>query len=127
MEREGSLLPEQSQTSTVTASENEAKAVGRLLEVTVEIEGVPTQAMVDTGAQSTILSRSAFHDVVRHLQKTGQKVPSLELPTVKLYGKDGQKSGKQLCITAQTSLVITLRSRSVTVPSLIVSSLVYLV
>ena len=91
LEREGSLLPEQSQTSAVTASENEAQAVGRLLEVTVETEGVPTLAMVDTGAQSTILSRSAFHDVVWHLQKTDQKVPSLELPTANCVARTDRR------------------------------------
>ncbi len=96
--------------NTIIAS---TKAVGPLMEVTIDVEGIPILATVDTGAQSTILSRSAFHEVARHIRKTGQDVPTLELPTVKLYGKDGQKGGKELCITAQVSLCIT---QSVTVP-----------
>ena len=49
---------ENSSTSVVSASEVQAGAVGSLLEVMVDIGGVPTLATVDTGAQSTIISRS---------------------------------------------------------------------
>ena len=114
---ESSLLPSvDSKTNIISASTRQAEAVGPLAEVLVDIAGVPTIAMVDTGAQSTIISRTTLHDVIRHLKKSGRKVPPLELPTVRLFGKDGQKGGKQLRVTAQLSLDFTLESKSVTVP-----------
>ena len=80
---------ENSSTSVVSASEVQARAVGSLLEV-----------MVNTGAQFTIVSRSTLHKVMNNLKHIGQEPPKLELPTVRLYGKDGQKGGHELCITA---------------------------
>lgn len=38
-------------------------AVGRTLNVDLTIEGVPVQAMVDTGSHSTIISRDILHQV----------------------------------------------------------------
>jgi len=72
--------------------------------------------MMDTGAQSTIISRSTLHDVNRYLKQQGQELPPLKLPTVRLYGKDGEKGGKQLVITAQVTLKFSLGDRSVQVP-----------
>ena len=72
--------------------------------------------MLDTGAQPTIISRSALHDIDRDLHEAGKKLPPLELPTVRLFGKDGQEEGKELCITAQVPLTFQLKSKSVTVP-----------
>ena len=43
-------------------------------------------------------------------------MPRLELPTARLYGKDGEKGGKALYITAQVPLVVSLGSNLVTVP-----------
>ena len=73
----------------------------RLLEIEVRIEGVKIDALLDTGAQSTIISRSALHSIYRHLQELGKKLPPLELPTVRLFGKDGEKGSKELHVTAQ--------------------------
>ena len=72
--------------------------------------------MLDTGAQSTIISRSALHDIANHLRQAGKDPLVLELPTVRLFGKDGQKGGSELCITAQVTLSIELKSRIVKVP-----------
>ena len=46
---------QKSRVSTVVAQS--ADAVGPVLSIEVKIEGCPVEAMVDTGAQSTILSR----------------------------------------------------------------------
>ena len=62
----------------------------------VKIESVPVKALLDTGAQPTIISRSTLHAVV--------KPPELELPTARLYGKDNEKGGKPLYTTAQVPL-----------------------
>ena len=113
--KEGALLPSSNNTVNA-ASEGKAGAIGSLLEVEVNIEGVPVKALLDTGAQSTIISRSTLHSIVKHLQECDQPVPRLELPTARLYGKDGEKGGKALYITAQVPLVVSLGSNSVTVP-----------
>ena len=55
--KEGALLPSSNNTINAT-SEGTAGAVGPLLEVEIKIEGVPVKALLDTGAQSTIISRS---------------------------------------------------------------------
>ena len=117
LQREQSLLEAgHSTANAVNASCEHAGAVGSLLGVEVSIEGVSIAAMLDTGAQSTIISRSVLHDIDRHLREVGKKLPPLELPTVRLFGKDGQEGGKELCITAQVPLTFQLKSRSVTVP-----------
>ena len=117
LQREQSLLEAgRSVTNAVTASCREVGAIGSLLEIGVSIEGVSVDAMLDTGAQSTIISRSALHDIDRRLRKVGKKMPPLELPSVQLFGKDGEEGSKELCITAQVPLTLQLKSRSVTVP-----------
>ena len=97
--KEGALLPSSNNTINAT-SEGKAGAIGPLLEVEIKIEGVPVTALLDTGAQSTIISWSTLHSVVQYLQDYKQPVPELELPTARLYGKDGEKGGKPLYVTA---------------------------
>ena len=75
--------------------------------------------MVDTGAQSTIISRSTLHAVNRHLRQQGRELPPLKLLTVRLYGKDGEKGGKELLITAQVPLLLSLGDKSVSVPAFV--------
>ncbi len=53
--------------------------------------------VVDTGSQSTIISRAM---IVQHLRSRGQSLPVLETPTVRLFGKDGRGGGWDLIITA---------------------------
>ena len=100
-----------SQANTITG-EGEAQTVGSLLHLDLCIEGVPIKAMVDTGAQSTIISRSTLH----HLQQQGREEPQLELPTARLYGKDGKEGGMELKITAQVTLTFYVDDRSVSIP-----------
>ena len=70
----------------------------------VVVEGVPVKALVDSGSQSTLISRSMLHRVAAKLRAGGGQLPKLTLPTVKLYGKDGQSDKKELYITAQVEL-----------------------
>ena len=93
-----------------------AQAVSPVLNLEVLIEGVPVTAVVDTGAQSTIIARSTLHKVGRHILENGGKLPTLEKPTVRLYGKDGRKGGRELTITAQLPLSFSVDGKSVHVP-----------
>ena len=71
---------------------------------------VSCQTTVDTGAQSTIISCSTLHAVGCHLTQNGCPLPTLEKPTVRLYGKDGPDGGQQLTITAQLELSLWMVS-----------------
>ena len=75
----------------------------------MSIEGVNIDAtcMLDTGAQSTIISHSALHHIDCRLREVGKKLPSSELSTVRLFGKDGEKGSKELCVTAQVFLMFS--------------------
>ena len=112
--REQSLL-HGSATNTVFAEDDDLPAVGPILLLDVSIEGVLIKATVDTGAQSTIISRSTLHEIGRHLSQTGRPLPTLSKPTVRLYGKDGPGAGRQLTITAQLPLTFTVDGESVNV------------
>lgn len=104
LSRERRELLSSSHNNMVTSSQFQAGAVGSLVHVDVCIESLPVTAMVDTGAQSTIISRSTLHAVGRHLKQLGCELPELELPSVHLYGKDGSKRGRELVITAEVPL-----------------------
>ena len=116
LDREKQELAASSQANVIKASSQQAGAVGTLIYVDICIEGTPVRAMVDTGAQSTIISRSTLHAVSQNLKQQGRELPPLELPTVRLYGKDGKKGGNELLITAQAPLMLSLDDRSVSVP-----------
>ena len=88
-------------------------AVGPTLELDVRVEGVQVTAMVDTGSQSSIISRSLLHRVGRHLRKQGNPVPKLEPASVRLYGKDGAAGQHELNVTAQVTLPVETGSNSV--------------
>lgn len=66
--------------------------------------------------QSTIISHSTVKEIRDKLVEAGKKLPPLELPTVRLFGKDGKKGGKELYIRAQLLLTFQLKSKTVTVP-----------
>ena len=90
--------------------------VGSTPHVTVEIEGVRATALVDTGSQSTIISRPLLHKIASRLRANGKPLPTLVLPTVKLYGKDGKDGKRELDISAQVDLTAVVDGRSVRVP-----------
>ena len=118
LSQESNRLPEDRATmSTVTVSKEECpKAVGPTVYVQVEVSGVSVEAMLDTGAQSTIISRELLHKVVRHLQATSKPVPKLRIPSAKLYGKDGTEGGREIVITAELDLEISVDGESISVP-----------
>ena len=91
--REKVELESASSAIAVAASDEQADAVGTWLHVEICIEGLPVSAMVDTGSQSTIISRETLHAVNQHLKQEERTLPPLELPTVQLYGEDGCKGG----------------------------------
>lgn len=63
LNREAELPPE-SEITNVGASQEQAKAVGPVLRMELDIEGFSVHATVDRGAQSTITSHSTLHGVV---------------------------------------------------------------
>ena len=101
--------------NAVTASES-AKAVGPTVYLPIKVSGVPVEVMVDTGAQSTIISRSFLHQVGRHMKSIGKPLQVLEKPTARLYGKDGVGGGRELTITAQLRVTVEADGESVCVP-----------
>ena len=68
LEKEGALMTSSNNTINCT-SDGKAGVIGSVLEVEMEIEGVSVKALLDTGAQSTIISRSTLHAIVKHLQE----------------------------------------------------------
>ena len=94
-----------------------SNAVGPELYLEVEIEGVLVRAVVDSGAQSTVISRELLlqHKINRHLRKQGCLSLMLQLPSAALYGKGGLDSSK-LSITAQADLQLAVDGLTVTAP-----------
>ena len=80
----------------VTASDSQAGVVGPTLLLDLQIEGVRVEALVDTGSQCTIISRTTLHAIAKHLRENGHPLPKLEEQTVKLFGKDGQNGSPLL-------------------------------
>ena len=104
---------------TVQASEIHEQAVGSTPKLDVLIEGVPVTAMVDTGAESTIISRQVLHSIVRHKRQQGLPDPVLSKPSVRLFGKDGQKGGHELTVTAQLTLSFSVDGKTASVPTFV--------
>ncbi len=102
-----------SSTNLVRSAHQENGAVGPTLFVDLSVEGVSVRAMVDTEAQSTIISQSVLHEIGRQLQQEGKPRPILEQPTVQLYGKDGVDGGHRLQTTAQLNVTLELDSKCV--------------
>ena len=117
-ERGSVTNPEVSHANTITATAAHAKAVGSTLEMDVSIEGVSVRCLIDTGAQSTIISRATLRKVAQLLRLQGRPPPSLELPRVKLLGK-GKGDYRELTITAQVDLAYMLDGRSAIIPTFI--------
>ena len=98
-----------------TVVADQVSSVGPVIYLDVEVEGYPVRAVVDTGAQSTIISRDQLHQIAKSMQKSGRGLPTLVTPSAKLYGRSG--SGRsELTITAEAQLQVTLDGHQVTVP-----------
>ena len=115
-EEEALLVQDGSQCSTISTKEQTSDAVGPTLRLQLHIEGVPVEAMVDTGSQSTVISRAVLHEVGRHLRHQGREMPQLRLPSARLYGKDCEGEKRELDITAEVSLKIEAEGKAVTAP-----------
>lgn len=112
LQREQALLSDGTSTaSSVTASEKDSRAVGPTVYIDLLFNGEPVRAMVDTGAQSTIISRSMLHAIGRRAKSEGCPLPVLEQPSVRLFGKDG-KGGRELTITAELQVTLEADCKS---------------
>ena len=83
------------------------------------VEKVHVKALVDSGSQSTIVSRAFLHKIGWSLREAGKPLPKLSMPTARLYGKDGKSGNQELNITAQVELVFSAGNRSVRVPTFV--------
>ena len=87
-------------------------AVGPSYWLQISVEGVVVPALLDTGSQSTIISRSLLHKVYCNLKKAGKDLPKLEYPCTKFKGKGGHP----INVTAQVPFTLAVDGRSTTVP-----------
>ena len=110
LDKEQQMLTEPYSTVKVVSG-----AVGPNLLFDISVEGVAVAAMVDTGSQATIISRSLLHKVNSQLKSQGKSLARLKLPSMPLYGKGGP-SERELDITAQVELTLAADGRKVTVP-----------
>ena len=63
------------QANTVPADGTRPTAVGPTVTVEINIEGVAVEALVDSGAQSTIISRSVLHQIGIQRRRNGLPLP----------------------------------------------------
>ena len=88
-------------TNSDTSTDELKDAIGPVLYLDITVEGHPVKALVDTGAQSTILSQNTLHEIARHMKSRALGLPQLEKPCEQLYGRAGANSSV-ITITAQT-------------------------
>ena len=118
LKEEQGLLDDHSMDTSAIQMIRVSRAVGPTVQMELLVEGLKVPAVVDTGSQSTIISRALLHDIKRHLEGQGKSMPKLELPRVKLFGKDGS-SEKPLNIMAQVRLTFEAGGQTVTVPAFV--------
>ena len=116
VDEEQTLMMGDANTVTTGVETATSQAVGPTLCMPVNVGGVTVEAFVDTGSQSTIISRAMLHEIARHWKSQGQPLPVLEEPTVRLFGKDGRGGGRELVITAQLQIPIEADGESTVVP-----------
>ena len=81
--------------------------VGPTPHLELSVGDVNVSALVDSVSQSTIISREFLHKIAKKARSEGKPLPSLKLPTVKLFGKGDPDDRRQLDITAQVELEIS--------------------
>ena len=89
-------------------------AIGSAYLLDVSVEGIVVSSLVDTGSQSTIISRAFLHKVFAHMRKSGETPPRLQEPCTKFKGK----GGKPILITAQVPLTLSVDGKVTCVPVL---------
>ena len=87
-------------------------AVGPSYWLQITVEGLSVSALVDTGSQSTIISRSLLHKVFKHLKENGKALPTLDHPCIKFKGKGRHPIG----VTAQVLFTLAVDGKSTAVP-----------
>ena len=93
LQKETQLVRGESTIQHVTTV-GKVEAVGPTLWLNVTVEGVPVNAMVDSGSEPIIISWCMLHQVFHHCRQLGVPKLKLKVPSVKLYGKDGRFWGK---------------------------------
>ena len=104
---------QKSKVGTVVA--DSVDAVGPVVLLDVQIEGYPVKAVVDTGAQSTIISRDLLQRIAKYMRDAGREDPTLMHPSAKLYGRSGSDSS-ELTISAEVQFELSLDDHCVKVP-----------
>ena len=87
-------------------------AVGSAYLLDVSVGGLVVSALVDTGSQSTIMSRAFLHKVFAHMRGLGDTQPRLQEPCTKFKGK----GGNPIQITAQVPLTLSVDGKVTSVP-----------
>ena len=86
--------------------------VGSVYLLDVSVGGLVVSALVDTGSQSTIISRAFLQKVFAHMRKSGETPPRLQEPCTKFRGK----GGNPILVTAQVPLTLSVDGRVTSVP-----------
>ena len=110
LQEEVQLLQNDSDVVTTTAATSEA--IGPVMYLKVEVKGVPVDAIIDCGSQSSIISRELLHKVGHALYREGKPLPTLARPMHMFSGKGGD----ELVITAKTTLTVLADGKAVNVP-----------
>ena len=88
-------------------------AKGPLLRACVEIEGLLVEAVVDTEAQCTVISREHLRNLGRNMREHRMELSKCVPPGVKLVGR----GGNELAITAEVPFHFALDGYSILSPS----------
>lgn len=123
LDKEESLLHKQAaKVGTISADKcTITDAVGPTLYVDLMVDGVPVQAKVDTGSQSTIISPDLSHWIGKHLTNQGKPLPQLKVPSVRLYSKDRKKTMCELKISTEALLTVEADGSRIQTPVFIQS------
>ena len=87
-------------------------AVGSAYLLDVSVGGLVVSALVDTGSQSTIISRAFLHKVFAHMRSLGETPPRLQEPCTRFKGK----GGNPIQMTAQVPITISVDGKVTSVP-----------
>ena len=98
-----------------TVVSQSAETVGPVLYLNLKMEEHPVKAVMDSGAQSTIILHNILHQVADNMQKNECTGPELVLPSAKLFRQNGADSS-ELTITAETTLELQVGNHRVKVP-----------
>ena len=88
--------------------------VGSAYLLDVSVGGLVVLVLVDTGSQSTIISRAFLHKVFAHMRSLGETPPRLQEPCTRFKGK----GGNPIQMTAQVPLTISVDGKVTSVPVL---------